>query len=398
MSRDTLVELTRRTLAHALAGTVPQADSVVEIPVANYLDEQRWQREVDRIFRRVPLTLGFSAELAEPGSYQALDAVGVPVLLSRGADGKMRAFINQCSHRGAVVVDEGVGTARRFTCPYHAWSYDQEGALVGILDRADFGEFDTSCRGFDELPCAERAGLIFVTVNPASSIDIDDYLAGYDDVLEHLGLADCHVVGRQRVDGPNWKLAYDGYLDFYHLPILHKKTFGPDFINKAIYDAWGPHQRVSAPDPGMAGLADRSEDRWPDHVLTAGVWTIFPHISIATFDAGGPIYMVSQLFPSAGPGESFTVQHFLATFEPDEAQSETIAAQMEFLRGVVLDEDYYTGNLIQHAASGGAKETFLFGRNEAGGQRFHDWVGKLIEADDETATALFTDAGTDFQP
>ena len=62
--------------------------------------------------------------------------------------------------------------------------------------------------------------------------------------------------------GPNWKLAYDGYLDFYHLPILHKDTFGPTYNNKTINDAWGPHQRNVQPDERYLALAELPEDEW----------------------------------------------------------------------------------------------------------------------------------------
>jgi hypothetical protein len=132
--------------------------------------------------------------------------------------------------------------------------------------------------------------------------------------------------------------------------------------------------------------------------LTSGVWTIFPHISIATFDAGGLIYMVSQLFPGDAPDTSVTVQNFLATFEPDEEQQAVIEQTMQFLLGVVRDEDYYTGNLIQRAAKTGAKPNFLFGRNEAGGQRFHGWVNDLIETDDDDLASVFESAEVVFQP
>ena len=132
-----------------------------------------------------------------------------------------------CSHRGSIVVPDGTGSARRFTCPYHAWSYDGEGRLVGILDREEFGDLDASCNGLTPLPAAERAGIIFVVLTPGAHLDIDAYLCGYGEMLDHLDLENCHFVGSQSVDGPNWKVAYDGYLDFYHLPILHKDSLRP---------------------------------------------------------------------------------------------------------------------------------------------------------------------------
>ncbi|MXY02609.1 MAG: aromatic ring-hydroxylating dioxygenase subunit alpha, partial [Acidimicrobiales bacterium] len=342
MSRQTLVELTRRTLQHARAGTVPLAGDIGRVPAANYYDPDRWQLEMARVFKRTPLALGFTCELPEPCSYKALEVAGVPVLLSRGADGQMRSFVNMCSHRGSIVVQEGTGTTRRFTCPYHAWSYDNEGRLVGILDREEFGDLDPDCHGLAPLPVAERAGIIFGALTPGAPFDIDAYLCGYGEMLAHHEFANCAYVGSQSVDGPNWKVAYDGYLDFYHLPILHRETFGPGYSNKAIYDAWGPHQRVTSPDRRFLALDDIEEDDWPADLLTDGVWTVFPHTSVAGFSVsadgvpgGGRMYMISTLFPGDNPDTSRTTQHFLAAFEPTEQLDGLIEAQKAFLLHVV---------------------------------------------------------------
>lgn len=346
MSRKELVEIARRGVAHFDAGTVDLADGVLEVPVTRYFDPDRGSLEVERVFKRLPLMLGSSSELAEPGAYLALEVVGVPVLITRGQEREIRAFVNMCSHRGAIVTEEGAGKKRRHVCPYHAWSYDSAGELVGVSDAEAFGEIDRSCLGLTRLPCEERAGLIWVTLTTEPVVDLDTFLCGYDAMLEHLGLANCHMVGRQSLRGPNWKIAYDGYLDYYHLPILHKETFGPGMSTKALYDAWGPHQRVSMPNPLYQKLDEKPEDEWDPAQLIAGVWTIFPHISIADFDAGGKLYMVSQLFPGATADESVTVQNFLATSEPDAERQKSIDGTMRFLLGVVRDEDYYTGNRI----------------------------------------------------
>jgi phenylpropionate dioxygenase-like ring-hydroxylating dioxygenase large terminal subunit len=393
MSREKLVEAARRNIRHSKEGTVPLDAEVKRVPARNYFDVDRWELEMDRIFRRVPLVLGFSCELGEAHSYKALDVMGTPVLLVRGDDGEVRSFVNMCSHRGAQVMEEGTGVARRFSCPYHAWTYDQRGDLVGMLDKANFGEVDMSCLGLTALPVAERAGIIFGGITPGMEFDIDAFLCGYGEMLEHLDLANCTFVGRQQADGPNWKLAYDGYLDFYHLPILHKDTFGPTYNNKTINDAWGPHQRNVQPDQRWNALDGLTEDEWPITKLTGGIWTIFPHISIASFDAGGKLFMISQLFPGDTPETSVTTQNFLATFEPDDEQNSLIDKQMDFLLHVVRDEDYYTGNRIQRAVKTGAKTEFLFGRNEGPCQRFHGWVDALVAADTPADTArLFADA------
>ena len=391
MSRAQLVAMAKRNLAHVKAKTIDQADEIYRVPATNYYDPERWRLEMDRIFKRLPLVLGFSAELREPGDYRALLVVDIPVLLTRTADGEVRAFLNVCSHRGSIVVAEGSGHARRFTCPYHAWCYDDHGALVAIRNPADFGDVDTSCLGLTPLPVAERAGLIFGTLTPNVEVDFDAFLCGYDELLACHHFDDCHLVGRQVIAGPNWKVAYDGYLDFYHLPILHKDSFGREMPSDALYDAWGPHQRVSMPNPAYLELEQKPEDEWDPASLIAGVWTIFPHVSIADFDAGGKLYMVSQLFPGATPDESVTVQSFLAASEPDAERQTQIEGVMSFLEHVVRDEDYYTGNRIQKAVKTGAKREFLFGRNEGGGQRFHRWVDALLVTDDAQLSKLFAE-------
>ncbi|MEO1061742.1 MAG: aromatic ring-hydroxylating dioxygenase subunit alpha [Actinomycetota bacterium] len=391
MSRDVLIAQARRNLEHLRAGTQSQEAGVHRVPVGNYTDPERWQREIDRIFRRLPLVAGFTCELREPGAYRATEIAGVPILVSRGHDGELRAFVNMCSHRGAIVVEEGTGSARRFACPYHAWTYDQEGALVGIPDREDVGLEDPSCYGLTPLPVAERAGIVFVTPTPnaETTLDIDVFLAGYGEMLEHLRLDECTVVGEQRIVGPNWKVAYDGYLDFYHLPVLHKDSFGPDMSSKAIYDAWGPHQRVNTPNPKFARMADLPDDEWDIDQLTGGVWTIFPHVSIAGFDVSGKVFMVSQLSPGPDAAGSVTTQTFLFRGEPDDEQRALCEKQMAFLEQVVRDEDYATGLGIQRAISTGAKTEFVFGRNEGGGHRFHQWVDRLLDTDDADLPGLF---------
>ncbi|MEY3823970.1 MAG: hypothetical protein RL628_2078, partial [Actinomycetota bacterium] len=94
MSREKLVAMAERTIAHNKAGTVHLTESVTTIPASNYFDPERWQREVDMIFKRVPLLLAMTAEIKEVNTYKAIDVVGMPVLISRGADGIARAFVN----------------------------------------------------------------------------------------------------------------------------------------------------------------------------------------------------------------------------------------------------------------------------------------------------------------
>ena len=391
MSRERLIQMAKESLAHNKAGTAPLANRITTLPASNYFDRDRWEREMELIFRRIPLALALTAELREPNSYKAMDVAGMPVLLSRGADGAMRAFVNMCSHRGAQLVEEGAGSARRFTCPYHAWVYDQTGDLVGVFKQADFGEIDTSCLGLTALPVAERAGIIWVILSPKSVVDIDAFLAGYDDLLAHHRFAEAYHYGRRILHGPNWKIAFDGYVDFYHLPVLHKNTFGPDMSPDAVFHRVGPHQRVTGPRQRWDKLEHLPEDEWPMDQLTSGVWSIFPHGSIAGFDVGGRrMYQVARLFPGPTPETSITHLDFISLTPPDDEYQSLIEKQIEFLVHVVQDEDYATGLKIQKTLATGAKTELYFGRNEGGAQYVHGWIDKILDTPDDELNALFT--------
>lgn len=391
MSRAELIAMARDNHAHTVAGTINAAPDVCRIPAHHYFDHDRWELEMKQVFRRLPLALALTCELREPGDYKAMDVAGVPVLISRDPTGEVKAFVNMCSHRGAVIMPAGTGNAKRFTCPYHAWSYGPDGALVGVYAPKDFGDIDRGRYGLTALRTTERAGIIWVILDPKSTLDFDVFLAGYDEVLAGFDFANWHLFESRSLRGPNWKIAYDGYMDLYHLPILHKNTFGPQMPNQALYTAYGAHQRVSSPDPGLAQLMTQPESEWPTARLMGGVWTIFPHISIASFEGGGRSVMFSQLFPGDAPGESITVQNYIMEHAPDDAARTAATAQFKLLEYVVESEDYATGLAQQRALRTGVRDHVLFGRNEAGGQHFHRLLDRLLVTEDADLNGFFTE-------
>ena len=79
-------------------------------------------------------------------------------------------FVNACRHRGVVVEEEERGIKRRFVCPFHSWSYDPKGALVGLPKEEQFGEIDKECFGLVELPTEEKYGFLFVHPNPQAQL------------------------------------------------------------------------------------------------------------------------------------------------------------------------------------------------------------------------------------
>jgi phenylpropionate dioxygenase-like ring-hydroxylating dioxygenase large terminal subunit len=396
MDRLTLEEMAKDTMAHGKAGTMRQAPEVMKVKADIYTDEERFEREKKLIFRRMPLMLAPSAELPNPGDYKAMDAVGVPVLITRGKDGKARVFLNSCTHRGTAVA-QGSGNTSRFICGYHGWTFNREGKLIGVASREDFGDVNTEELGLKEFPSVEKAGLIWGILDPNSDLDINAFLSGYDELLEGFGFQNWKFFESRTLNGPNWKIAYDGYLDFYHLPVLHADTFGRNIPNRALFYSFGPHTRVTAPStvlpmPDGLDLHDMDENdsgKWPTEALMNGVWTIFPHISIATFYGGARGVMISQLFPGEKVGESTTTQIYLTETEPSEETRQGFYEQFKLLEYVVQHEDYGTGLRQQKALDAGMTEYVYFGRNEGGGQVFHGWVQKLLDTSNDDLNSLF---------
>ena len=157
------------------------SDRVHLEPVIGYDGHERAERERRRFFRDEPLVLALSCDVARPGDFVTHDLTGVPILLARTRSGHARAFVNVCRHRGARVV-EGSGCGQQsFACPYHAWTYDCDGRLLGMGTTRGFEGVDRAHHGLTALPVLERHGLIWVRPVPGPTPDADALLQGMGD-------------------------------------------------------------------------------------------------------------------------------------------------------------------------------------------------------------------------
>lgn len=379
---DEMRELTRRALEHYRNGTTDQAPAPYTIPIEAYTDPDRYAREIDRIFKRLPLALALSIELPHPGDYRAMHVLGVPVLIVRGKDGIARAFLNACRHRGARICDTGSGSARVFTCPYHAWAYNDRGELVSRYAAETFGDVDHAALGLTELACAERAGLVFVMLTPGEPLDIDNWLGDFREELATLKLDSWHVFEQRELPGPGWKVALDGYLEAYHHNSLHGKTVGKLTIgNLLVLDTWGPHQRLTFGRKSLADLVDVPPEQWDVNQHIRLIHNCFPSLSVSGIL--GDHCLVSQIFPGPDPSSTITRQTVLSAKKPE---TDAARAASELFSAMVLqavaDEDYRVGATIQEGLACGANSEFIFGRNEPAVQNYHRTIARLM---DETA-------------
>ena len=176
MDRRTLERsLARRLLHHIDQHTTDMADACYEVACETYTSPARHLEELNALFFDQPLLLCMSGALPEPNTYLAIELCDTPILLTRDGDGRVHALLNTCRHRGARVAD-GTGQASRFTCPFHAWTYDARGKLIGVPVASGFEGMCREDRGLVRLPVDEGYGLIVGRLRPGAEVDVAAYL------------------------------------------------------------------------------------------------------------------------------------------------------------------------------------------------------------------------------
>lgn len=364
-----------------------QGAKTLEVPTASYTDRDQWLAEMELVFKRVPLMLAFSAELPNPGDYKAMEAVGLPVLINRDKAGKVRAFLNVCAHRGAPVAAEGHGNCARFTCKYHSWTYGQDGRLLAVSEASTFGEVDKAERGLRELPCEERAGMIFACLTPNGLLDLDRHFRGFLEDFDALDFAEWTYLGSRTIEGANWKIAFDGYLEGYHFASLHPETIAPRTPSNCMhYEGFGPNIRIGFPQRRIAeALRPLPRESWglQENNGFDFVRVFFPNVAVFI---APEITQVAQIFPGPTPDRNRTVLSYLRR-EPirDEEDRIKTEAAMNFFRDVTYTEDYVIGMEIQKGLEAGAHDNLVFGRNERANQYFHEWLNWYLEDDASAA-------------
>jgi len=382
MDRQIVGDVAETMLDYVESGTTFMGSGFMTVPTTSYTDPDQWGAEIELIFKRVPLMLALTCEMPKPGDYKAMDAVGLPILITRDKAGVARAFLNVCAHRGAPVAREGHGNCPRFTCIYHGWTYGPDGRLIGVADPAKFGVIDKSTRGLRQLPCEERSGLIFVVLTPEAPIDLDGYFDGYLNDFEAAGLKDWAFLGSRVIEGANWKIAFDGYLEGYHFSQLHPETISPRTpSNVTHYEAFGPNMRIGFPQRTIGDIRKLPREEWGTQENNGFdfVRILFPNVSAFL---APEITQIAQLFPGPTPDKNRTVLLYLRREPPrDDADRAAIEAAITFFRDVTYKEDYLIGLDIQKGLEAGAHEDLVFGRNERGNQYFHEWVNWYLQDD-----------------
>ncbi len=386
-------EMAARLLDHVENGTTDYADSTLRVAANTYTDPGVWQQEMDGIFKSLPILIGVSQELPNPGDFKTMDILGKPLLLTRQADGGVKVLLNVCTHRGMTLESRPCGNQKTFSCPYHAWTYGGDGRLRGVADVVKFGEDCRGDRDLTEFPSHEEGGLIFAVLDPDSICDIRGFLGEMMDDVAEKHFEDWHYVGQRVIHGANWKVALDGYLEGYHFQAAHPETIAPrTYTNIMAFEAYGPHMLVGYPAKTIQKLADVPKDDLWQHENDGFdfIRLFFPNVSIFV---APEITQVAQLIPGPGPLENTTILHFFHHTKPEDEEGVQGLEQMaDWLKQVVDEEDYQVGLQVQRGLQSGHLADVIFGRNESGNQFAHRCIQYYADGAQGEAPTLETGA------
>lgn len=215
-------------------------------------DPDIYKREQEKIFGKTWLFLGHESELKEPGSFITRMMADDPVILMKNNDGEIKGFLNSCAHRGVKLCTEDFGNKKAHTCPYHGWTYNLDGELIGVVaGNRVFGEkMDKSEWGLRPIPRLETyQGLIFGNFDH-DAMSLEDYLGDmkwYLDIM--LGRTDGGMevrgVPHRWIAKANWKMTYENFAaDPYHVQTTHRSAVELDLTpSDPMYASYG-HQVV----------------------------------------------------------------------------------------------------------------------------------------------------------
>lgn len=211
-----LLEPARKITAQMLR----ERDHSFSLPQPFYNDERLFQIDMQEIFYKEWLIAGMTCEIPAKGNYLTLQIGDNPIIVVRGAEGRIHAFHNVCRHRGSRLCLNDKGKVAKLVCPYHQWTYELDGRL--LFAGTEMGaDFDLNQYGLKPLHVKTAGGYIFVSLadNPP---EIDDFLRTLEHYMEPYDMENAKVaVQTTLVEKANWKLVMENNRECYHCSGSH---------------------------------------------------------------------------------------------------------------------------------------------------------------------------------
>ena len=211
-------------------------DSIIEangLPNECYLNDEYFKIERERVFFNNWIVVGVSSSVPEIGDAKPFDLMGVPLLILRDKNNKIRVFHNVCSHRGMILVNEECKLKNTIRCPYHSWSYNFDGELIatphiGGMNIHEADGFIKSKSNLKEVSTHVWMDLIFININKNKKNFEESIHPLEQQWSKFISKEDQKLIRHAKDFGyfnmevqSNWKLAIENYCESYHLPWVH---------------------------------------------------------------------------------------------------------------------------------------------------------------------------------
>ena len=360
-----------RIFTHIDNGTTDLGDTIWKEPVENYYSLERFNAEI-ALLRKLPIAYCPSAALPQNGSYIARNASKTPLLVVRGEDGEVRAFINACRHRGMQVANGSGCKKKAFVCPYHAWTYSLEGKLKRIPGEDGFPDLNKDDHGLVEVSAIEKGGIVYVQQDGQIDINsLEKCLNYFTDDQEMFQQGEV-------TDKANWKLLTETLLEGYHIKSLHRDTFYPyglDNIN--LVETFGPNSRVIFPFKRIEKLRDLQPNERKIKGTVTAVYHLFPNASVSLLSKHSNLTIMEPIAPN---------QVKLVTYLMTNPKTKGSTATLEDARRDALfvnesgqDEDREAARAIQETVTAPANTHLTFGYFEKAIVNFHSHLSKHLD-------------------
>jgi choline monooxygenase len=311
------------------------------LPSRWYTDPEMLAVERASVFARTWQAIGHATWVAAPGSYFACEIAGEPVLVTRAADGVLRAFSNVCRHRGAELCS-GRGEASILRCPYHAWTYTLDGRLHGAPEFEGVADWDRSQVRLPEFRTEVWGPYVFVCQD-RDAVPLAEVLGAIPSEVAKIGCPIDRLRFACRRDYTiecNWKVYVDNYLEGYHLPAAHPSLFRElDYANYRV-DTFRYYSSQIAPIRAQEGVAEPRRYEYATSSNLALYYWIFPNYMLNVY----PDNLSANIILPLGSDRTLTIFEWFAYGEAgvqqatidfsDEIQQEDIRICESVQRGL----------------------------------------------------------------
>ena len=359
-----------RIFSHIDNKTTDLGSEVWREPVKNYVDQERFDREI-KLLRSLPVPFCPSSALPNKGSYVSRIAAGTPILVTRDEENNVNAFINACRHRGMQVAS-GSGCKKSFICPYHGWTYGLKGENRNIPGSNGFPGIDPLKHGLKQVNAIEKGGIVYVCQDAEISKNF------IDEALDYFADEQVLIHQSEIKDEANWKILHETLLEGYHIKTLHKDTFFPyglDNIN--VVENYGQNSRVIFPFRRIEKLRDVDPgSRVIDGTITS-VYSLFPNASISVLSKHSNLVILEPISPSRSKWVIYTLIN--KSNKKGKLSKEDAMRDAKFVGNTGQDEDREAARAIQETLNTKANDHLIFGYFEKAIVNFHSHLKKYLD-------------------